>query len=351
MPMAATQERTFNSSEEDILSFIDDAPSKPAAPEGAGGEDQDQEVHDNVQKEEVEQPKEGDQDDPTNEGEPKPVAKPSDKQSGGKEAGKGDLKKPAPPTADAQTLHSVRSYSKRLERDNKQLTTDLTETRKQLNTLQTTFGAINGYGLSPDELNEGARLISLYKKDPVQAITEILQASREAGIDLRRINYQGIDTNAIKSMIQKEVGSRIDPLVAKDQELQAQEADKIAAETELNDFLDMNPEAETHLEGIVTVMKQMPGLGIAGAWDKLQIWAYRNGVDLFSPTPQAQPKESSGASANRKPLPAGGRRIAGSGTGEGVSTSTRTIAPAKSGQSLDEIISDAMAEAGFNYRR
>lgn len=348
--------KQFNSTEEDILATINDEPPTRVnddAPEGGEGAQPGQSAEgDEDEGQEPakqpaggkEQPKEG-----------KDGKEKGDKDGAGKPAGK-QPQKPADGQLDPNQANAFRRMqydNQRLKREFESTSNTLRETTEQLNTLQRAFGQINGHGLTPDELNEGGRLIALYKRDPLAAITEILTTSKENGIDLSRLNLQTIDTNAIRQLIQNEVGSRVDPLVQEREQARLNAEDKAAAMGELDDFLGLNPEAEAHLEAITKVMQALPGIGLENAWDKVQAWAYRNGVDLFSPPDAGTTAAPTGDQPPvRKPLPnGGGRQIAGNGSGTSAPAEPKKPAPARVGQSWDDIISEAMTESGIPYRR
>lgn len=359
--------RQFNKTEEDILDDINDGPVTRTNDTTSGGADgghdseDDDEVHDNVDqggqgaKDNANAGDEDEEDEGGQEG-AKPAAKPKDGKAGD---GKSAAKQPKGKTAEQIAQDQANSHRRlaqdniKLKNTNQQLTNDLNTTRTQLNALQTAFGAINSQGLAAEEVAEGARLMKLYKQDPIQAIAEILTTSKENGIDLSKLNLATIDTNAIRALIQKEVGGRVDPLLQR-QQLQDQHAeDKAAAMQELDDFLAVNTEAEAHLEAITKVMSAQPGITLEAAWDKVQAWAYRNGIDLFTPANARQNGAQGGANQQqvRRPLPnGGGRQIAGNGSGE-APASPKPRTQARQGQSWDDIVSEAMAESGMSYRR
>jgi hypothetical protein len=343
----------FNKTEEDILSQINDAPAtRVNEPADGSGQQQQDEGNNN----EEDNTGAGDEGAAAGEG-----AGEEDKKSGDDKAGKaGGAKpekgaKPAKELTPAQkqegyALRQAQGEIARLKQGSTAIAQQLTTTKAELDGMKQTFAQINSHNLQPNELAEGARIIANYKKDPVACIEEILTLTKAAGIDLSRLSLNTIDTTAIMNMIEQKIGGRLDPLTQEREEAKLNEADKNAAIQELNNFLAIQPEAESHLTAITKLMEANPGLTLDGAWDKVQAWAYRNGIDIFTPPDNTSTSGQTRDNQVRKPLPnGGGRQIANNGANNGAASAKPQVAAV--GTTLDDIITASMQEAGLNYRR
>lgn len=345
MPRAKVNDETgFNSTEDDILDTINDAPPTrvnndeedapddevdPAAPKAPEDDSVDPDAN-----------AAGKKPDPKTKVEPKadPNAKPK--------AVKGVKAKPDETAAFARKQVE---YNQRVTRERDIAQGQLRTVTTERDTLKASLESINHSGLPSDELAETARLGKLFKSDPVAVISELLTAAKEAGIDLGKLNLGTIDTNAIKNLITKEIGGKLNPITDSYNAQRLEQESVQSAQREVDDFVALNPEAEMHLPAMIKVVAAQPSLTLDQAWEKVQLWAFKNKVDLSTP-PGSQQNRQQAAPKNqvRKPLTAG-RNIANTG-GEQQQIETAK-APAKYGQSIDEIIVDAMNENGIKYRR
>lgn len=349
-PKAQSNNGSFNKTEEEILDFIDGGKAgednkQPDPAEGeSGNEDEEDDGKDA-----------GDDDAGGDEGE-------GEGDAGGKKAGGADKpgQKPAKgkdgALVDKKTKQAVkpgaeRRYYEEAHHYKREADSWKGKHEQLLGEFNAYRGAVektNSYRLAPDEMVEAARIMDTYKRDPIQAIAEILTGAKEAGIDLSRLQLNTIDTNAIMSLIKKEVGARLDPI---DQDRQQRQRDAEAttnATRDLDDFLYRNPEAEPHLSVIANLMERHETMTLREAWLEIRDYSLRNGIDLSKPPASGSAQRSDQTS--RKPIPSGGRGIVNGAGGQQPSRQNKG-GPAPVGTSLDDIIVSSMREAGLNYSR
>lgn len=342
----------FNKTEEAILDEY--APKVPDANEGGDngedGQDGQQQQQDGQNQT---QPKK-------EEGDPK--AKPE-----GKGDGKGDPKgakpgqppkpgeQPKPGVKDQRQPAQVQPGAER--RVFERMTNDIRERDKQISTLsqqvegyKSTMGFLGQ--LETHEVSRVTEIAKLYKTNPIEAVTQFLIGAKQDGVDLSKLNLATIDTEAIKGLLAQHVDAKLQPLLDdRNSSVRNAEAQN-SARQELDDFLADNPDAEQHLDAVAGLMEKFPSLSLGGAWDKIQIWSYKNGINLQQPPAGATSPQASTPQRQVKPLPnGGGRQIAGGPGSPGNAQPRQRSEPVAAGTSLDSIILESMKEAGYNYNR
>lgn len=346
--------REFNKTEEDILDVINEAPATRTNETVQGGEGDEDDVDDTVEGGGGDEKTgtDGDEDEEASgkKTEEKQAGKAGDKQPDQRKGGQ--RKKEDIDNHIAQTRR-LGADNARLKSDNAKLSTKVKEVETALNAYKEAYATTNSFGLTPQELSEGARLIALYKKSPTDMITEVLTVSKQNGIDLSKILPGSVDTVAIRNLIQQELGTKLQPIVDRETKTKEEAEFQTAAKEELDEFLASNQDAELHLDALAKIIDNTPGLGIASAWDKLQLWMLRNGIDPSLPPGRANDQRSSNQQSqqNRRPIPNGnGRQVMNSnGSGGNASMQKKTQVPVNA--SLDDIITSSMQEAGIDYRR
>ena len=219
--------------------------------------------------------------------------------------------------------------------------------QKELDTVKSQLQAVNDagtlgtqYNLSPEELTTGAQLIAAYKNNPVEAIQYMLTQAQSNGYNVDNITGGGAtDMNAVKQMLDNAIA----PLVQDRQEKVDQQAANERATEIYNDFMTRYPDAAVHENSLSRLLQQEPNLSIEAAYYKLQSFFSSRGLDWTKSleTLQHEQQAQKQASVNTQPQPPEGGSIP-------TTNVTDTPQVADVSTSTDDIIRQAMAEAGIN---
>jgi len=236
----------------------------------------------------------------------------------------------------AERRHYETAQREKQRADN--VTRELDTVKGQLEAINAAGNLGSEYSLSPQELTTGAQLISSYKTDPVGTIQFMLTQAQSSGhnIDALLGGNGGTDMNAIKQLIDNSLA----PLMQE----QSQRADTQAANdraTEVyNDFIGRFPDAAMHEGTLAKMLQQDTSLDPQAAYYKLQSYYAQKGLDWTKSLEQLQQEQATQPRQNtQQALPDGGMNPVNV-------TDTAPIAAANT--STDDIIREAMREAGIN---
>lgn len=258
---------------------------------------------------------------------------------------------------DANEVKHYQNHITSLQTTNKNLKTMISERDRKI---QSVIAENEGYkasldnlkGLGVAEVKRVTEIAAMYKTDPLRAVTEFLIGAKQDGVDLSKLDLGTIDTDAIRRLIQSEVGGRIDPLVQRYSQQDRDTEAQAAASQELEAFISVYPQAENHLDAVARIMEVAPELSLREAWVKIREYALDNGIDLNAPLGgNASTDQQAKKASTVKALPNGGRQLSGN-SGNSLAQPRKPNAPKPVGTDLNEIIVESMREAGFaNYRR
>jgi len=217
---------------------------------------------------------------------------------------------------------------------------------KEIESLKGQIEAVNNagtlgtqYNLTPEEVTTGAQIISSYKENPVETIQYMLTQAQASGHNVEAIGGgSGMDMKAVQQMLD----NALKPLVSEHQEkVDTQEAQDRALNT-YNEFMNKYPDSAPHEDSLARLLKQEPSLSPEAAYFKLQSFYAQRGLDWTKSLEilQAEQQEQPESSANtQQALPEGGVP---------ASNVTDTAQVADVNTSTDDIIRQAMVDAGIN---
>jgi hypothetical protein len=220
------------------------------------------------------------------------------------------------------------------------------ELQTKVGTLTSQIDAINSagtigtqYDLTPEEVVSGAQIMSAYKENPVGTIKYLLTQAQAAGHNIEDISSGGFDAKALKEMIDTALKPLTDDRQAR---VDTQEADAAGLEA-YNDFMGKHPDAHIHQDTLAKLLASDPSLTPDAAFYKLQAFFAQRGLDWQHSLDQHQvsldAKNAEGSDGD------GQVQLPGGGTNPTTITDTAGVADVN--VSTDNIIRDAMAEAGI----
>lgn len=186
-------------------------------------------------------------------------------------------------------------------------------------------------------MDTAARVLASFRANPVQTLNWLVQQAKAAGHDLRGLGGPGVDTNAIRAIIQEEFA----PLRQRQEmEARTQEARNRAAQ-EASNFFMRYPDAKVHEPALAVMVQRDPSLSPTAAYYMLRNWYTSNGHDWSIPvseltaTPRQQPNTQARANIPQ-------------GRGSGQLSPHTTPRMAGVDESLDQIVRQVVKEAGIN---
>ena len=195
------------------------------------------------------------------------------------------------------------------------------------------------YNLTPEEVTTGAQLISAYKNNPVEAIQYMLTQAQGNGINVDSIlNGGSTDVGAIKQLIENALA----PLTEQRQEQIDTQAVNDRATEIYNDFMVKYPDAAVHEDSLSRLLEQDSSLSVEAAYYKLQSYYNGKGLDWTKSLGTLQQEldaTNTSETANTRAQPPDG--------GVNTTNTTDTAQVADISTSTDDIIKEAMAEAGI----
>jgi hypothetical protein len=218
---------------------------------------------------------------------------------------------------------------------------------KALITLKAQMEAVNNagtvgtqYGLSPEEVTTGAQLIAAYKNNPVEAIQYMLTQAQSNGYNVDGITSGGTDMQAVKQMLDNALA----PILGEHQERADTQAANNRALEIYNEFNSKYPDSAVHEDSLTRLIQQDPNLSVEAAYFKLQSYYAQRNLDWTKSlaTLQAeQDAQPAPVSVNTQPQPPEGGSVP-------TVNVTDTAQVADVSTSTDDIIRQAMSEAGIN---
>ena len=218
---------------------------------------------------------------------------------------------------------------------------------RELTTLKSQMDAVNNagtvgtqYGLSPDEVTTGAQLIAAYKNNPVEAIQYMLTQAQSNGYNVDGITSGGTDMQAVKQMLDNALA----PILGEHQERADTQAANDRALDIYNEFNSKYPDSAVHEDSLTRLLQQDPNLSVEAAYFKLQSYYAQRGLDWtksLTTLQSEQDAQRAPVSVNTQPQPPDGGSVPHANV-----TDTAQVADVST--STDDIIRQAMSEAGIN---
>ena len=216
---------------------------------------------------------------------------------------------------------------------------------KELTTIKAQMDAVNNagtlgtqYNLTPEEITTGAQIIAAYKNNPVETIQYMLTQAQASGHNIDALTTGGLDMSAVKQMLD----TALQPLVSEHQERADTQAAQSRATSVYNNFMAKYPDSAVHEDTLARLLNEDTSLSPEAAYFKLQSYYARNNLDWTKSLAQLQQAATVAATSaenTQQALPEGS-----------IANANVTDKPqvADVNTSTDDIIRDAMAEAGIN---
>jgi|TARA_Y100000310_G_scaffold96855_1_gene94572 hypothetical protein len=216
---------------------------------------------------------------------------------------------------------------------------------REVETLKSHLEAINEagnlgtqYNLSPEEVTTGAQVIAAYKEDPVGTLKYMLTQAQANGYNMDEIVAGGTDMGAIKQLLDNALA----PFTAAHQEQAVtQEADNRANEL-YDNFVAQHPDAVIHNASLARLLKDDPSLSLEAAYYKLQNYYLSKGFAWTKPLEVLAEEARAAQTTNVETSP---QPPNGGGVAQSQVTDTAQVADV--GTSSDDIIKQAMNDAGI----
>ena len=211
---------------------------------------------------------------------------------------------------------------------------------KELTTVKAQMDAVNNagtlgtqYSLTPEEITTGAQIIAAYKNNPVETIQYMLTQAQASGHNIDALTTGGLDMSAVKQMLD----TALQPLVSEHQERADTQAAQSRATSVYNNFMAKYPDSAVHEDTLARLLNEDTSLSPEAAYFKLQSYYAKNNLDWTKSLAQLQ--QAASAENTQQALPEGS-----------IANANVTDKPqvADVNTSTDDIIRDAMAEAGIN---
>lgn len=224
---------------------------------------------------------------------------------------------------------------------------DVAALRGQLKAYEDTNAVIKQFGLTPVDQTAAMKLIAAYKKDPAAVIKYLLTDAKAAGHNVALGADSGVDVNAISQMIQ----TQLKPILDRENRTSSFENARGAAQQQLSEFYNNEPNARIHAEEISNIMQRFPNLSLNEAYLRLRLFMSENKLDVTKPLKQqvtAIVSGNKGGNGQRQTQPRVRGRVDPSLTTNVDDAADGELA--STNLSYGEITRRAMKRAGFNMQ-
>lgn len=203
-------------------------------------------------------------------------------------------------------------------------------------------------GVAPQDQVIAIQLMAEFMKDPVSTLGKLVEEVKSKGYQIPFLEQgisQGMDLSAISRMID----GKLAPLTQQQQAAMETEQYKRQAESDLQNFLAENDEANANLDVLAEMLQAQPSLSLGNAYTKMIRWAHENGLDWTQPLKpqiagiQQQRQQQHTTQQPNRPLPNGRSAATGGATRMNGGSGG---APMSETSSWSDIIRSAMEESG-----
>lgn len=218
-------------------------------------------------------------------------------------------------------------------------TRDLQQAQQELQTLRQTAQQLAGVPLEQQAI--ASRLYQDLARDPVGTATKILAELKAKGYSIDGIGG-AVDTAAIQQMLQNQSRQ-----TENQQQGPTAEQVELEAQTEVGQFFAKYPDAVLHDEILAEIVTRNPGIDLQEAYFQLRSSVINRGLDWSQPIrPQLQATQQQQQQNQRQPAPMlNGRNNITPIVEEQMNFSSQ------GGETTDDIVRAAMADAGYGQRR
>jgi hypothetical protein len=223
--------------------------------------------------------------------------------------------------------------------------------KQRIDAYESANAAAKAAGLSIEENALGLRVMTAWKRSPVETINFLLTQARNQGHDVSSIQQGGaaFDPAAVGALLEEKLTAKFEQLQPLIEQLQhAREMNTVREQVsnEITAFFEENPEAAPHRPVLGALMQHMDTGDPRLAWAELRVSAAQNGWDLSKPLgPQAQATKQR---QNGAPTRDGNSRTVpdmtgrgGGGTGDGR-VPAGSLGAASKDDSWDDIVESSL---------
>jgi flagellar hook-basal body complex protein FliE len=237
-------------------------------------------------------------------------------------------------------------------RENATLKQQLGNATQQLaNINQVTQEAVR-LNVAPNDQIAAIRVMADFLRDPVKTLQYLVEEVKSKGYPIPFLEQgvtPGMDMNAIQRMID----NKFAPFTQQQEQARMQQAQRAKAESDLNNFLSENQEANANLDVLAEMLNAQPGLPLQSAYTKMIRWAHENNLDWTQPLKQQiaalqqqpqqpAPQQPPQQQQPQRPLP--GRRSANANGAQPMGNGS--VQQYNENASWSDIIRHAMQEHG-----
>jgi hypothetical protein len=243
-----------------------------------------------------------------------------------------------------EVARNVGTQLERAQRAVQQYEGELVQLRSQVDAYRESNALMNELRLTPADATNAFRFIAHYRQDPVAAIKNLLTEAQAAGYTIDGIG-SGTDVAAIQRMINGAVA----PLVQDRQAAQSLTAAQQQADAEISEVAESHPWIEHQTPTLMRILDAAPQMTLAEAALRLENYALRNGLDLYSPldeqTRQQHAPVQNAPTQQQAPNPA---RQPGPNASDARGVVPRQNVAVSGVRSTRDIAREAFREAGIN---
>jgi hypothetical protein len=203
-------------------------------------------------------------------------------------------------------------------------------------------------GVAPQDQVIAIQLMSEFMKDPVTTLGKLVEEVKSKGYQIPFLE-QGVSPGMDLSAISRMIDGKLAPLTQQQQAAMEAEHYKRQAESDLQNFLSENDEANANLDVLAEMLQAQPSLSLGNAYTKMIRWAHDNGLDWTQPLKpqiagiQEQRQQQHTTQQPNRPLPNGRSAATGGATRMNGGSGG---APMSENSSWSDIIRSAMEESG-----
>lgn len=182
-----------------------------------------------------------------------------------------------------------------------QITQERDQLRSQVQAYENAFATAKNSGLNPQESAWAHQIVAAFKQDPVKTLQHLLAQTKAAGYNTEQI-AQGVDANALKQMLQNEIG----PIRQSWEQQQQQEQTARQAEQMYSQFLQSYEAADKHQDEIAQLMEN--GLSPDAAYYALRSAYLERGLDFnlsLQENAQRRATQQGASQQKQQPVPHG----------------------------------------------
>ena len=233
-----------------------------------------------------------------------------------------------------------------MQRENVRLGTEVTQLRTYANEQKQ-------LGLTNDQVRASMKMMHTFQTDPGTAIQNILTEAKAKGYDLSKILGDEFKSKLDMSAVNRMVEQRFGPVVEGVQQQESEQRVDAEATRAYEAFLSQHEYASVHENVMADMMSKDASLTPEVAYWKLHAFIARNGLDVSQPLAaqmqqSATPIPPTGVNQPARPVQEQQAPMAQGGGSSAQGVMADTVPLASADASWNDIVGDAMKEAGIN---